>query len=186
MAHRNIISVKSGCPSPNPREDIGPMCFSIFSPICCPILPHMGVAGLQGRWKILRAPSQGPPRIGFRGFSGTPPPQIWIVLSGLEKVSQLFHLIFQIFGLCLEPGIWDSKAKNMTPLLSTFCWFFLPWSMKDRESSCLVLRKQGIPGKTYGQILPVISHHTYEAPRRSPGIQQPVNKGDWYLLCMAA
>lgn len=126
---------------------------------CISVLPTArscppGAGGLQGRWDVCRVL---PRDLTSYQLSRL----LW--LSSFLNLNSLiwsgesfpaFHLISQISGLCLEPGTWDSKAKNMTPLLSIFCWFFLPWSSKDGRPSCLMGRKQGIAGKMYRQILP--------------------------------
>lgn len=65
---------------------------------------------------------------------------LWFEKSGLEKKtcsfsSNLLHLWF----MTTQPGIWDTKAKNMPPLVAGFCWFSFP--------SCLTKAKLPYGGK---------------------------------------
>lgn len=58
-----VTLVSSGCLLSNAREDIGHRTCLIFPPrshLAALWLPHLGDAGLQDRWEVLRAPCQEP------------------------------------------------------------------------------------------------------------------------------
>lgn len=122
-----------------------------FSSACCRVLPTLGHEGCRAGEQCTGS-SLVPNISVFLASLALPLPKFkYLIWSGESFPAS--HLITQISGLSIEPGIWDSKAKNMTPLLSIVCWFFLPWNSKDGWLGCLMGRKQGIAGKMYRQIL---------------------------------
>lgn len=135
LSQGDVISVWSGCPPSNHPT------FHLQSVWLCHPCPTCGTLGRRA----------GGTRAGLLLRDPTIISACWVspvLLLPKFKESYLvwrksfpaFHLIFQICGLCLEPGIWDPIAKNIT-LLFTFCSFALPWSTEDTQPSCLVGRK---------------------------------------------
>lgn len=118
-------------------------------------------SGLQDRWKVLRAPSRGPPPLfqlsRLLWLSSSPnlnSPQIWICCG--ERVSQIFIPSPKSLVYAWNLGFGTQKLKIWLLCYLQFAGFPfpVPWSTKDGWPCCLMGREHGDYEGKVGQVSP--------------------------------